>query len=138
MRTLALTGGIATGKSTFARLFLSLVPDTVFFDCDAAVQELLAEPKVIASIAAALGADLIGPGGSLNRARSSMPRSAGNNWKAFCTRWCAVPVLKRAAALPRPLPVFLPTSRCSTNPVFRSTAIWTLWWPAIPRVSGRD
>ena len=69
MLTLALTGGIATGKSTFARLFLELAPGTAFFDCDACVQQLLTKPDIIAALAVALGADLISPDGSLDRSR---------------------------------------------------------------------
>ena len=69
MLTLALTGGIATGKSTFARLFLELAPGTAFFDCDASVQQLLTKSEIIAAIAAALGADLVGPHGALERSR---------------------------------------------------------------------
>lgn len=69
MLTLALTGGIATGKSTFARLFCEMAPGTAFFDCDASVQQLLARPDVIATIAASLGADLAGPDGQLDRGR---------------------------------------------------------------------
>lgn len=69
MLTLALTGGIATGKSTFARLFCELAPGTAFFDCDACVQQLLTKPDVIAAVAAALGADLVSPDGSLDRSR---------------------------------------------------------------------
>ncbi len=69
MLTLALTGGIATGKSTFARLFCEMAPGTAFFDCDASVQRLLAKPDVIATIIAALGADLVSLDGMLDRRR---------------------------------------------------------------------
>ena len=69
MLTLALTGGIATGKSTLARLFLELSPGTVFFDCDASVQQLLTKPDIIAAIAAALGPELVSPDGALDRCR---------------------------------------------------------------------
>ncbi len=69
MLTLALTGGIATGKSTFAKLFLELVPGTAFFDCDASVQQLLVNPEIIAAIAAALGPDIQNPDGALDRRR---------------------------------------------------------------------
>ena len=69
MLTLALTGGIATGKSTFARLFLELAPRTAFFDCDASVQQLLTKPEIIAGIAAAFGADLVRTDGTLDRSR---------------------------------------------------------------------
>jgi dephospho-CoA kinase len=68
MTSLALTGGIATGKSTFAQHFLALAPRTVFFDCDACVRELQAQPEVIAEIAGALG-DVQAADGSLDRAK---------------------------------------------------------------------
>ena len=69
MLTIALTGGIATGKSTFARLFLELAPGTAFFDCDASVQQLLLKQEIIAAIAAALGPDIQSPDGLLDRRR---------------------------------------------------------------------
>lgn len=66
MTSIALTGGIATGKSTFASLFRELVPLTRFFDCDAYVHELYAEPAVLAEIVAAFG-DVRAGDGSLDR-----------------------------------------------------------------------
>jgi dephospho-CoA kinase len=69
MITLALTGGIATGKSTFAGLFRQLAPNTVFFDCDAAVHALLTKPEVVATVAASLGQDLTSADGTLDRGR---------------------------------------------------------------------
>lgn len=69
MISLALTGGIATGKSTFARLFCTLVPDTVFFDSDACVHDLLTRRGIVASIAGSLGQDLSCADGSLDRGR---------------------------------------------------------------------
>jgi len=68
MTSLALTGGIATGKSTFAKHFLALAPRTVFFDCDACVRELQSQPEVIAEIAAVLS-DVQAADGSLDRAK---------------------------------------------------------------------
>lgn len=68
MTSLALTGGIATGKSTFAQHFLSFAPRTVFFDCDASVRELQTQPEVIAEITAALG-EVQAADGSLDRTK---------------------------------------------------------------------
>ncbi len=68
MQSLALTGGIATGKSTFARQFLERAPRTVFFDCDACVRELQTQPGVIAAISAALG-EVQAADGTLDRAK---------------------------------------------------------------------
>ena len=69
MLSLCLTGGIATGKSSFARIFLELAPGTRFFDCDACVHDLLTKPEVVATVAASLGQDLTSADGSLNRSR---------------------------------------------------------------------
>lgn len=62
MLTLALTGGIASGKSTAVRLFQEFVPDIVVFDCDASVKILLEHPDVIAELTAAFGNDIVDPG----------------------------------------------------------------------------
>lgn len=69
MLILALTGGIATGKSTFARFFCDLAPNACLFDCDACVHDLLTKPEVVASIAASLGQDLTSADGTLDRSR---------------------------------------------------------------------
>lgn len=69
MLSLALTGGIATGKSTFVRHFLELAPNTAFFDCDASVHDLLTNPEVVATVEASLGQDLTSADGTLNRSR---------------------------------------------------------------------
>ena len=69
MQTLALSGGIATGKSTFSRLFLELAPETACFDCDACVHDLLTKPEVVATIGASLGHTLASADGTLNRSR---------------------------------------------------------------------
>jgi len=50
MFTLALTGGIATGKSTAVRLFRKFVPDIVVFDCDESVKGLLETEEVISEL----------------------------------------------------------------------------------------
>lgn len=69
MICLALTGGIATGKSTFARIFREHCPDAVFFDSDGCVHELLTKPGIVATVASSLGQDLTNADGSLNRGR---------------------------------------------------------------------
>ncbi len=61
MLTLALTGGIATGKTTVTELFREFVPDIVIFDCDVAVAQLLQSPEVIEEIREKLGAGVIDP-----------------------------------------------------------------------------
>ncbi len=69
MFTIALTGGIATGKTAFARAFRELTEGVAFFDCDAQVQELLEETEVIEAVDAALGGGFCGPDGGLDRGR---------------------------------------------------------------------
>lgn len=65
------TGGIATGKSTFCKLLLEHLPGTVVFDCDSCVHELLTSPEVVGRITASLGKDLQSSDGSLDRTRTS-------------------------------------------------------------------
>jgi dephospho-CoA kinase len=65
---IGLSGGIATGKSTVARLLEKL--GAVVIDADAIVHELQAPgAPMLAEIAAAFGSELIGPDGALDRAR---------------------------------------------------------------------
>lgn len=69
LAVLALTGGIATGKSTFAAYFREMCPETAFFDCDACVHELLTNPGVARKIGDSLGVELTGPDGQLDKSR---------------------------------------------------------------------
>jgi dephospho-CoA kinase len=71
LRTLVVTGGIATGKSTFCREFAARCPGARIFDCDAAVHELLTKADIVRTIAASLGGDLLSPDGTLDRIRTS-------------------------------------------------------------------
>ncbi|MBC7979158.1 MAG: transcription termination factor Rho [Armatimonadetes bacterium] len=62
MITLALTGGIATGKSTVTRLFQHFVPDIVIFDCDASVRNLLeSDEQITAELKTLFGLGIIDP-----------------------------------------------------------------------------
>lgn len=68
MLTLALTGGIATGKSSAIRYFQDFLPDIVIFDCDSSVSELLGTAEVVAEITDAFGMDVIdAEKGAINR-----------------------------------------------------------------------
>lgn len=72
MHTLIITGGIATGKSTFGTLIRERLGAAVaFFDCDAGVHELLTRPEVVEKVAASLGDGVLAPDGSLDRRRTS-------------------------------------------------------------------
>jgi transcription termination factor Rho len=61
MLTLALTGGIASGKSTAVQFFQEFIPDIVVFDCDASVKTLLETPEIIASLTEQFGSSIIDP-----------------------------------------------------------------------------
>ena len=45
MHVLALTGGIATGKTTLVGLLADLLPEAEIFDCDASVDRLLGDAE---------------------------------------------------------------------------------------------
>ncbi|HEV7866169.1 MAG TPA: dephospho-CoA kinase [Chthoniobacteraceae bacterium] len=69
MPVVGLTGGIATGKSAFARLLLQHLP-AAFFDADACSRELLrGDPQVIASIREKFGPAIIAADGGVIRSR---------------------------------------------------------------------
>ncbi len=70
MYCFALTGGVATGKTTFGRILAELAPSLVLFDCDAAVGRLLSEPEVGDEIVSSLGEEFSGNGtGGVDRVR---------------------------------------------------------------------
>lgn len=69
--TLLITGGIATGKSTFCRMLSEQLPGIAFFDADACVHELLTRPEVVERITSSLGMDLQAADGSLDKTRTS-------------------------------------------------------------------
>lgn len=50
MRVMALTGGIASGKSTVCRFLREFMPSIVIFDCDAAVHRMLEDNEEVAAI----------------------------------------------------------------------------------------
>ncbi len=69
MRVIALTGGIASGKSTACALFRELCPDLVLFEADASVHGLLAsDPGVEAAVTARFGDGYRAAGGGIDRA----------------------------------------------------------------------
>lgn len=69
MITLAVTGGIATGKTTFLKFLVENLNTSTIFDCDQCVHELLTNDDVTRMIVASLGQDLVGADGSLDRRR---------------------------------------------------------------------
>lgn len=69
MRVMALTGGIASGKSTFCRLLREELPGVAIFDCDEAVHQLLDSNKEVAEQAASVfGPGVIDGKGKVDRA----------------------------------------------------------------------
>ena len=68
MRVMALTGGIASGKSTVCRLLREWLPAVVIFDCDEAVHRMLESDPVVAEIiAAAFGDQALDAAGRIDR-----------------------------------------------------------------------
>jgi transcription termination factor Rho len=61
MLTLALTGGIATGKSSAVSHFKEFVPDIVVFDCDASVKALLEKEEVVSKLTGEFGEEILNP-----------------------------------------------------------------------------
>ncbi len=59
MLILALTGGIATGKSTAVRHFREFLPDIVVFDCDLAVRRLLETEEIAMKLAGHFGKGIL-------------------------------------------------------------------------------
>ena len=69
MPVIGITGGIATGKSTFTRQLLRWLPASVF-DADASARELLqGDPDVKRAVCAAFGPGVMGQGGEPDRGR---------------------------------------------------------------------
>jgi transcription termination factor Rho len=68
MHIMALTGGIASGKSTFCRLLAERLPSLVMFDCDAAVHRILeSDAEVSAIVAEAFGSQALDSEGRIDR-----------------------------------------------------------------------
>ena len=69
MPAIAITGGIASGKSAFTALFLAALPDAEGFDADACSRRLLAEdPAVAGDVRAAFGPAAFDAEGRIDRA----------------------------------------------------------------------
>jgi transcription termination factor Rho len=68
MTSIALTGGIATGKSTVCDLLREYLPRVVIFDCDRAVGRLLeADAGVVSALCLAFGAEVLDGSGRVDR-----------------------------------------------------------------------
>ena len=69
MKTLVLTGGIATGKSSLVRLLESKAPWLGFFDCDKEVHRLLTEPEILRTLREQFGDAIFASDQSLDRSQ---------------------------------------------------------------------
>jgi len=68
MQVMALTGGIASGKSTVCRVLSEFLPKIVIFDCDAAVHRMLEnDPEVAAIIRESFGDNALDGQGRIDR-----------------------------------------------------------------------
>ena len=59
LNAVALTGGIATGKSTSLKIFQSLVPEIVIFDADRCVGSLYQDPQVLDELVESFGRQVV-------------------------------------------------------------------------------
>jgi dephospho-CoA kinase len=67
---IGITGGISTGKSTFAGFVRELLPEAAVFDADVASRELVqADPEVKREIEQRFGGEIYSPAGDLNRGK---------------------------------------------------------------------
>lgn len=69
MHALIVTGGIATGKSSFSRDWLALAPDTVFHDADASVHKLYSDASVRTALVDLFGEEVLHGSDNVDRAR---------------------------------------------------------------------
>ena len=67
LHIIALTGGIATGKSTCCRLIQESMPEAVIFDADACVGELYTYPEVHRELEAYFGEKVILSSGDVDK-----------------------------------------------------------------------
>jgi len=67
MPSIGITGGLATGKSTFVECLRKLQPTATFFDADQAAHALLSRPEVEKQIRREFGGHVFSRAGDLNR-----------------------------------------------------------------------
>lgn len=68
MLYLVVTGGIATGKSTFCRIWAEIFPGSVFHDADACVHRLYANPAVRMELRQVFGPEILVGDSEIDRA----------------------------------------------------------------------
>jgi dephospho-CoA kinase len=69
MPAIGITGGIATGKSTFCECLRELLPAAKFFNADEAAHDLFEVPEVKQEIRAEFGREVFSSDADLNRAK---------------------------------------------------------------------
>lgn len=67
MKTVILTGGIATGKSTALSQLKEIAADFAYYSCDNAVSKWLDSGELVEELISTLGSDSVLPGGTANR-----------------------------------------------------------------------
>jgi dephospho-CoA kinase len=68
LNVMALTGGIATGKSTSLKIFQGWVPEMVVFDADHCVGALYEDPQVLDELVANFGQDIMSSSTDVDKA----------------------------------------------------------------------
>ena len=69
MKVMALSGGIATGKSTLLAMMAEEFPDLGIYDCDEGVQRYLSDRGTLDEIEQVLEFSILSKGGSLDRVK---------------------------------------------------------------------
>jgi dephospho-CoA kinase len=70
MPAIGITGGIATGKTTFCDCLRDIIPDAKFFNADKAARDLVdLDPQVKEELLREFGSETYFPGGALDRER---------------------------------------------------------------------
>ncbi|NNE94143.1 MAG: dephospho-CoA kinase [Verrucomicrobiales bacterium] len=69
MKTIAVTGGVGTGKSTLVSALQEKlrIGSEALFDCDGAVHKLLTTESILTKVAEAFGNEILNPDGGVNR-----------------------------------------------------------------------
>ena len=67
MPAIGITGGVATGKSSFVKCLQQLMPAAKFFDADVAAREVVDLPEVKQELTGQFGDDIFSGSGHLNR-----------------------------------------------------------------------
>lgn len=67
LKTICLSGGIATGKSTCVKIIQRLLPGCVIFDADTCVRDLYLEDEIQKELTSRFGCEVVFPNGEINK-----------------------------------------------------------------------